>query len=152
MLTNPEPESHAAPRRGLRYYIIASAIVLALSISYVGFVFFSRWQQNRAIAEKAAAAKRAQDEQTFQGMGGNTFDILAFYASPLVIKRGDSASLCYSVSNAKSVSLAPPSDVSIWPSYERCVTLSPSKTTTYTLTATDASAHTKYAQATIEVR
>jgi cbb3-type cytochrome oxidase subunit 3 len=151
MPTNPEPESHAAPRRGLRYYMIGSAIVLALSICYVGFVFFSRWQQNRAIAEKAAAARRAQAEQTFQRMGGDAFDILAFYASPQVINRGGSASLCYSVSNAKSVSLDPPSNVSVWPSYERCVTLSPSKTTTYTLTATDAAAHTKSAQATIEV-
>jgi hypothetical protein len=84
-------------------------------------------------------------------MGGDAFDILAFYASPQVINRGGSASLCYSVSNAKSVSLDPPSNVSVWPSYERCVTLSPSKTTTYTLTATDAAAHTKSAQATIEV-
>ena len=154
MLSTPKPESAATPRRGMRYYMIASAIVLALAIGYVGWTFFSRWQQNRAIAEKAeeaAAAKRTQDQQTFQAMGGNSFEILGFYANPPAISRGDSASLCYSVSNAKSVTLDPPSGVSIWPSYERCVSVSPSKTTAYTLTATDAAAHTKSAQATIEV-
>ena len=135
----------------MRYYIIGSAIVLALAICYVGWTLFSRWQYDRAVAEKAAAAKRAQAQQTFQGMGGNRFEILDFYASPTLISRGNSASLCYSVSNAKSVALDPPSNVTLWPSYERCVSVSPSRTTTYTLTATDAAAHTKSAQATIEV-
>ena len=146
-----EPESRASPSRGMRYYIIGSAIVLALAICYVGWTLFSRWQYDRAVAEKAAAAKRAQAQQTFQGMGGNRFEILDFYASPTLISRGNSASLCYSVSNAKSVALDPPSNVTLWPSYERCVSVSPSRTTTYTLTATDAAAHTKSAQATIEV-
>ncbi len=53
MLSNPNPESDATPRRGMRYYMVGSAIVLLLAICYVGWVFFSRWQQNRAIAEKA---------------------------------------------------------------------------------------------------
>lgn len=154
MLSTPEPEPQAEPGRGMRYYMIGSAIVLLLAMCYVGWVFFSRWQQNRAVAEKAekvAAEKRGQDQQTFQAMGGNNFEILAFYANPPVITRGDSASLCYSVSNAKSVALKPASNLTVWPSYERCVSVSPSKTTTYTLTATDAAAHTKSAQAKIEV-
>jgi hypothetical protein len=151
MLPTSKPESGAQPRRGIRYYAIGSAVVLALAICYVGWTFLSRWSQNRAIAEKAAAAERSQARQTFQAMGGNRFEILAFYANPPVISRGDSASLCYSVSNAKSVALHPPSNVSVWPSYERCVSVSPHKTTTYTLTATDAAAHTQSAQATIEV-
>ena len=151
MLSTPKPESGAPPRRGMRYYFMGSAIVLLLAICYVGWIFFSRWHQSRAIAEKAAAATRTQDQQTLQAMGGNNFEILAFYANPPVIARGDSTSLCYSVSNAKSVSLQPPSNVNVWPSYERCVSVSPAKTTTYTLTAADAATHTKSAQATIEV-
>jgi hypothetical protein len=135
----------------MRYYMVGSAIVLALAMCYVGWVFFSRWRQNLAIAEKAAAARRAQAQQTFEGMGGNRFEILAFYASPQIISQGHSAALCYSVSNASSVTLQPSSNVSVWPSYERCVTVAPSETTTYTLTATDATDHTKSAQATIEV-
>lgn len=154
MLSTPKPESDATPPGGTHYYRVGSAIVLVLAMCYVGWVFFSRWQQNRAVAEKAqkaSAEKRAQDQQTFEAMGGNSFAILAFYAVPPAVSRGDSASLCYSVSNAKSVTLKPPSNVHLWPSYERCVVISPSKTTTYTLTATDAAAHTKSAQATIEV-
>ena len=135
----------------MHYYVVGSAIVLALALGYVGWVFFSRWQQDRAIAERAAAAKRVQAQQTFEGMGGQRFEILAFYASPTVISRGDSASLCYSVSNAKIVKLDPPSNVSVWPSYERCVSVSPPKTTIYTLTATDGAGHTKSSTATIEV-
>jgi len=79
-----EPEYRAKPRRGMRYYTIGSAIVLALAICYVGWTFFSRWQYDRALAEKTAAAKRAQAQQTFQDMGGNRFDILDFYAQPKV--------------------------------------------------------------------
>jgi hypothetical protein len=145
-----ETEPGAKPRGGMHYYAVGSVIVLALALGYVGWVFFSRWQQDRAIAERAAAAKRAQAQQTFEGMGGEHFEILAFYASPSVISRGDSASLCYSVSNAKIVTLQPQSSA-VWPSYERCVSVSPPKTTTYTLTATDAAGHTKSSQAIIEV-
>src|SRR5579862_6332576 len=137
MLSTPKPDSDATPRSGMRYYKVGSAVVLLLAMCYVGWVFFSRWQQNRAIAEKAekaSAAKRVQDQQTFQAMGGSSFEILAFYARPPAISRGDSASLCYSVSNAKSVTLDPPSNVHVWPSYERCVSVSPTKTTTYTQT------------------
>ncbi len=53
------------------------------SARWMGFLF--RWQLNRAIAEKAekaAAAKRTQDQQTFQAMGGNSFEILAFSRIP----------------------------------------------------------------------
>ena len=149
MITVSEPD--LKPRTGMRLYVIGSAVVLVLALTYVGWVFFSRWQQDRAIEERAAAAKRTQAAQTFEGMGGERFDILAFYASPGVISRGDSTTLCYSVSNAKTVTLEPQSNA-VWPSYERCVNVSPRKTTTYTLTAADAAGHTKSSIVTVEVR
>ena len=151
MLSTSETKPDAKPRRGMHYYVVGSAIVFTLALCYVAWVFLSRWQQDRAIADRAAAAKRAQAQQTFEGMGGERFEILAFYASPSVITRGDSVALCYSVSNAKVVKLDPPSNVSVGPSYERCLSVSPSKTTTYTLTATDAAGHTKSSSATVEV-
>jgi len=40
----------------------------------------------------------------------------------------------------------------VWPSEERCVNVTPSKTMTYTLTATDAAGHTTSATAVVEVR
>jgi hypothetical protein len=84
-------------------------------------------------------------------MGGDRFDILSFYANPGAMVQGDSVNLCYSVSNAKSVTLQPQSNA-VWPSYERCVSVSPKKTTTYTLTATDAAGQKKSATAIVEVR
>ena len=38
---------------------------------YIGWVFYSRWEANQTIADKAAERKRAQDQQTFEAMGGN---------------------------------------------------------------------------------
>jgi hypothetical protein len=60
------------------------------------------------------------------------------YVAPAVIKRGDSAQLCYDVANAKTVTLDPPAG-EVWPSHSRCLPLSPKKTTNYTLTIKDAS-------------
>jgi cytoskeletal protein RodZ len=148
-----DPNNVPEQRTGLRLYVVGSVVVFALVLGYLGWVFFSRWQTNHAFAQKAAEAaaeKRAQDKTTFEGMGGNSFEILAFYASPSAINRGDSVSLCYSVSNAKSVTLEPQTNA-VWPSYERCVSVSPTKTTTYTLTATDAAGKTKSAQVIVKV-
>jgi len=136
---------------GLQFYWIGSAVVLCLALAYVGWVFFSRWQTNREFEERIAAEKRAQAAKTFEGMGGDRFEILTFYASPAVVERGGASTLCYGVSNAKSVTLQPQSNP-VWPSYGRCVDVMPSKTTTYTLTATDAEGHSKSATVIVEVR
>ena len=128
-----------------------SSVVLLLAGLYVGWIFLSRWQANQALEEKAAKQRRAQDRQTFELMGGDRFEILGFYADPASIRAGETAELCYSVSNAKSVTLDPPSEP-VWPAFSRCVHVSPHKTTTYTLTAGDAAGHTKSAAIQVEVR
>jgi len=65
-------------------------------------------------------------------LGGNRFEILHFYASPGVIRRGQTAQLCYGVSGAKTVRLEPQPNA-VWPSFSRCVDVSPSKDTSYTV-------------------
>jgi hypothetical protein len=149
MLTDATPDP--GPNGGFRAYVAISAVVVLLAASYVGWVFWSRAHENKLIEERVAAQRRAMDAQAVDSMGGNRFEILAFYATPAVVTRGDSTDLCYSVSNAKSVTLEPQPHP-VWPSYERCVSVSPHKTTTYTLTATDASGHTKSATITVEVQ
>ncbi len=149
MLTDPTPDS--GPHTGIRIYVAVSAAVLVAALCYVGWVFWSRAHEDQLIEERVAAQRRAQDEQTVESMGGNRFEILAFYANPPAITRGDSADLCYSVSNAKSVTLEPQSS-KVWPSYEHCVSVSPRRTTTYMLTATDATGRTKSAEITVEVQ
>jgi hypothetical protein len=84
-------------------------------------------------------------------LGGKEFAILSFYASPKVIARGESAQLCYGVANAKSIKLEPQSQP-VWPSVARCVDVSPTKSTTYTLTIEDAAGKTQSQDVEIKVR
>jgi len=137
------------PRTGFRIYIIVSVVAFLFVGLYIGWVFYSRWEANRASAEKAAEKQRAQDQQTFEMMGGNRFDILSYSASPTTIQQGEKSSLCYSVSNAKTVNIEPQTEEPVWPAFSRCVHVSPHKTTTYTLTIEDGAGHSK--SATIEV-
>ena len=145
MLHDSTPE----PRTGFRIYIIVSVVAFLFVGLYIGWVFYSRWEANRASAEKAAEKQRAQDQQTFEMMGGNRFDILSYSASPSTIQQGEKSSLCYSVSNAKTVNIEPQTEEPVWPAFSRCVHVSPHKTTTYTLTIEDGAGHSK--SATIEV-
>lgn len=137
----------------MKTYLRISVVILAVALCYVSWVFWSRAQQNRVFRDRAAAQaakQRARDAQTFQGMGGNNFSIISFYASPPAINRGDESELCYSVSNAKTVSITPPVG-DVWPAFDHCVSVAPRKTTTYTITIADAASHTKSATTKLEV-
>ena len=130
--------------------MIVSVVSFLFAGLYIGWVFYSRWESNQSIAEKAAEKQRAKDQQTFEMMGGNRFDILVFAANPPIVRVGEKSSLCYSVSNAKTVKIEPEAEEPVWPAYSRCVHVSPRKDTTYTLTIEDASGHAK--SATVEVK
>jgi len=120
--------------------------VFALLLVYVGWMMLARWQENKQAEERAAEQAREKErldaQRTVETLGGDKFDILAFYVNPGLIRRGDSAQLCYGVSNAKSVSLDP-TVAEVWPSASRCLDISPKKTTKYTLTAIDAQGNEK---------
>jgi hypothetical protein len=148
MLADPDLK----PRTAVRNYLIVSwALVAIVALLYVGWFFLSRRQENRDAVQRAADQKRAADQRSVEFLGGDRFDILSFYASPGIIRRGDSAKLCYGVSNAKSVRLDPPAG-EVWPSYSRCLNVSPQKTTSYTLTAEDSTGNTKTSTLRLEVR
>lgn len=148
MLNEPASE----PRSGARNFLVASALILLIGGTYVGWVFYSRWEANQAIAKRAAEKQRAQNQETFEAMGGNRFEILSYSADPAAIDAGEKSSLCYSVSNAKTVKIDPPADEPVWPAFQRCVHVSPRKTTTYTLTIDDGAGHTKSAMIEVRVR
>jgi hypothetical protein len=139
------------PGRGFRIYMIISSTMILIAAIYSGLVFYSRYEDNIEIQQKAAEKKRADDQRVLDMMGGNTFDILNFYASPGHVHKGDDVHLCYGTSNAKSLSLDP-KDASVYPAYSNCVTVTPRKTTTYTLTAADDKGNNKSASVTVEVR
>jgi hypothetical protein len=132
------------PKSFLKNPLLYSSAVLVVALLAVVFVMFSRWQDRHNI-ERQAAQERAekqheQDRMAVEQLGGKEFAILSFYASPAVIRRGESAQLCYGVANAKTVKLEPQRQA-VWPSVAHCVDVSPSKSTTYTLTIEDGSGH-----------
>lgn len=148
MLNHPTPE----PNSGLRNFLFLSAAVVFIGGSYVGWVFYSRWEANQALDEKAAEKARAQASKTFEAMGGNRFEILAYSANPANVQAGERSSLCYSVSNAKSVEIDPQPDEPVWPAFSRCVNVTPRKTTKYRLTIGDGAGHAKSAIIEVHVR
>ena len=132
-----------------------SRLAIVIAAIYVVVVLLMRWYQNREYVAKAKAQEQAQqrtaDERSLENLGGATFAIQSFYAAPGEIHRGDSVDLCYSVANAQSVKIEPETNHGVWPSLNRCVQISPKKTTTYTLTAQDAHGQVKTVSLTIQV-
>ena len=122
-------------------FVYSGILILVVAI-YVGYILFSRYESNREYvqhnAEKQVEQQRAQDRKDIDQLGGSDLAIRSMYISPAAIHRGQSAQLCYDVANAKTVTLDPPQG-EVWPSHTRCLSLSPKKTTTYTLTIKDAS-------------
>ncbi len=124
--------------RKLLPFTSAAVIITAL---YVGWIFYSRWQAGRDAERAQAEARVAEAQKVLDAYGGNKVTVLNLSASKGVVQRGDTAQLCYGVSNAKTVKLDPPVG-DVWPSMYRCLDISPTKDTTYTLTADDGQGHT----------
>jgi hypothetical protein len=151
MLVQPETPAKSVFKNPLFY---SSAVLIAAALA-VGWILLSRWQQTRDFERRAKDQRiqqqQEQDRVTLEQMGGKELAIQNFYASAGVIHPGQSVQLCYGVANAKSVKLEPQSNP-VWPSYSRCVDVTPSRTTTYTLTIADAGGHTKSETLEIKVR
>jgi hypothetical protein len=140
------PEPPAETKTALRSPLLYSSMVLGLILLFTVWTLFSRWQQNQAIERRAREEKSRQQLETdrivLERLGGKELAIQSFYASPGAIHKGDSVQLCYGVANAKTITLEPQPNA-VWPSYARCVSVSPAKSTTYTLSISDASGNTK---------
>ncbi len=131
------PRDFIGAIRKLLPFTTAAVVITAL---YVGWVFYSRWDADRE-AERAQRDARVQDAQkVLEAYGGNKVTILDLSLSRGTIRSGESAQLCYGVSNAKSVTVSP-SVGNLWPSMYRCVDVFPKADTTYTLTASDGQGH-----------
>lgn len=142
------------PEKGKRHtlrnvWLIFGIVVIALLI-YNGLMFYSRKQDALEEQRQAAEKQRESDARSLEMMGGNEFKILSFYVSPGHLHRGDTATLCYGTSKAKTVTLDP-KVADVYPAYTNCVRVAPRKTTTYTLTATDDQGHTQSQSLTLEV-
>jgi hypothetical protein len=140
---------------GLRKLWMGFGAVVAVVLCFVGYTMWSRKTQDADLAYKQQAAKsaaqRESDAAAVEELGGADFKILSFYASPGLIHRGDTVDMCYGVSNAKTVKLDPP-EGNVWPSANRCLQVTPKRTTTYTLTIDDGKGKTADQQLTITVK
>jgi hypothetical protein len=145
-----QPPLLKSPLKKPFFYSGIIAIVIA---GYIAFTLFSRWESTRTVekreAVKAAEERRADDQAAIEQLGGSELAIRALYISPAAVKRGEKAQLCYDVANAKTVTLDPAAG-EVWPSHYRCLDVAPTKTTTYTLTVTDAKGQT--ASQTVELK
>jgi hypothetical protein len=128
---------------------------LAIAALVVGSILFSRWLENRDIEKRAkeesTQKQREQDRIALEQLGGKELAIQNFYAAPGAIRRGETVQLCYGVANAKTVKLEPQPHP-VWPSYSRCVDVTPTKSTTYTLTIADAAGNTRTHSLEVKVR
>jgi hypothetical protein len=103
-------------------------VPVLLSAIYTGWIFWQRRAANRG--PEGPGAWNANPMAAY----GNSLKILQFYAREREIAPGGKALVCYGVVNAKKVRLDPPVE-NVWPAVSRCFTVTPVKSTRYTLTA-----------------
>lgn len=113
--------------------------VLGIVVLYDVGAFYFRWRSVQQDEERQAARVAEDAKKTIDMLGGDQLKILNFYASPGVVRRGESASLCYGVNAAKTVTITPDVGTPVYPAYTRCLQVQPKATTEYTLTAEDSS-------------
>jgi hypothetical protein len=147
MLTDARgPHPPAKTNSAFKNPLLYSSMLLGIVLLFTVWTLFSRWQQNLAMERRSRQEKSRQqlenDRITLQQLGGKELAIQSFYASPGAIHKGESAQLCYGVANAKTLTLEPQPNA-VWPSYARCVSVSPARSTTYTLTISDAMGNTR---------
>lgn len=124
--------------------------ILLIATARAGWIFYSRWANARAAQAQQIKAEADSARRAVDLVGGTDFKILNFYANPGVLSPGETGKLCYGVMSAKAVVLDPPVE-RLHPSLARCFEVSPEKTTTYTLTATDATGTSVSQAVTVEV-
>jgi hypothetical protein len=150
---NPETSS---PRKSpLKNPFLYSSLVIFGVILYVSYILYARYESSREYErqtkERQAEQRREEDRLAVEQLGGSELAIRGLYVSPASIHPGESAQLCYDVANAKTVTLDPPAGA-VWPSHSRCLTLSPRKTTSYTLSNADAAGKTVTQSVELRVR
>jgi hypothetical protein len=152
MLSVPPNEPYGKLRKILRFTWIIPGIALLMTAG----IFYSRWLENERIRDQAAKKKQAEERESariaVENLGGSRFEVLHFYASPPVLRRGEAAQMCYGVANAKAVRIEPKPEHGVWPSLNRCFDVAPRAETTYTLTAEHADGRTVTATLTIKVQ
>jgi hypothetical protein len=103
-------------------------VAVGVVVTNLAWVFLSRMPA----APRPVKAKA--DVWTGFEASGPGVKILQFYSSRNEVVRGEHAIVCYGVSKAKAVRIEPPVE-QIAPNPNRCISVTPEDTTTYTLHA-----------------
>src|SRR6266480_1577730 len=151
MLAQQDPQKKSAFKNPFLY----SWAALAIAALVVCGILFSRWLENRTL-EKRAKEERTQkqleqDRMALEQLGGKELAIQNFYAAPGTIRRGETVQLCYGVANAKTVKLEPQPNP-VWPSYSRCVEVTPTKSPPYIRPIHDDAGNTRTQSLEVKVR
>jgi hypothetical protein len=126
-------------------------IFVLIAALYAAWIFYSRWS-DAVQARKAEQIREIERERQEVALNGGTqLKIMMLYATAGTVSRGQSVQICYGVANARNVSFDPPIS-NVWPSMNRCVNVSPGKSTTYTLSADDGLGHSEQAKVSVQVR
>lgn len=99
---------------------------------------------------EGADGKRVSQEITI-GVGAPRVKIVNVDISSVDIRRGETVSICYTVANARHVTIAPPGFRG-GSSSKGCATHRPTRATTYVVTATGADGDQDQEQVTVKVR
>ena len=132
-MADVEHEPHSFIRKLLPF----TTVGVVLAMLYVGYVFYSRWSENRNAQDKIHQQEVADAQKTIDAYGSGHVKVLNYTIGPSIVHRGEKVTICYGVSNAKTVTIDPKPEGETWPSVSRCVEAAPKNDTTYTITAAD---------------
>ena len=124
----------------LRKLLPYMSILVVVALLYAGWTIWSRHRVVQHAEEEAQSAEAKRDADITRRLGGGQVKIMGFYASPGTVHAGETALVCYSVSNAKSIRIEPFIE-DVKPALSRCVEVHPKATTEYKLTAQDSKGH-----------
>jgi hypothetical protein len=118
--------------------VLITSVGVVLAALYVGWTFYSRHQRTM---EAERTVQKKQDDQrkrvAQEIFGSGEVKFSTFSVSTSVLKRGETTQLCYGVVNDTALQLNPSPPEPLKPSYRHCLDISPKKTTTYTITASN---------------
>jgi hypothetical protein len=136
----------------MRKVVAYTWIAVLVAGLYVGWVFYSRRRRTAADQRKVQEQKQAEADRVNKLIfGSGEVQLTTFVAEPGILRRGETAELCYGVANAVRVELTPAVEQAK-PTYRHCVEIAPKSTTTYTIKATDSKGNSKSASLTVQVR
>ena len=151
-LTDPGEAPAAKENSILPRLMWITSVGVLIAALYVAWTFYSRHQRAQ---EAEQAIQKKQDDQrkrvANQIFGSGEIKFTTFSISTSALKRGDTTQLCYGVVNATSVKLDPPPSEPLKPSYRHCLDIAPKKTTTYTITASNAKGESQSQSLTLRV-